>query len=176
VVDAHTGDLHFGAGAARVSVPGLSESRAIRIEQDVLGANNQVAQQNRAHFHAHGVRALNLVSSPGSGKTTLLCATIRALQQQHRIAAIFLDAGADHCHHRQPVPVSHVGAVDRWQQLAKNPVRLFAGLHQRLLRAHPRLEAGRRNQAIGTHLHANGAAGVEQQKFFATHARLPLFG
>ena len=82
-VDARTGDLHFGAGAARVSVPGLSESRAIRIEQDVLGANNQVAQQNRAHFHAHGVRALNLVSSPGSGKTTLLCATIRALQQQH---------------------------------------------------------------------------------------------
>lgn len=82
-VDARTGDLHFGAGAARVSVPGLSESRAIRIEQDVLGANNQVAQHNRAHFHAHGVRALNLVSSPGSGKTTLLCATIRALQQQH---------------------------------------------------------------------------------------------
>ena len=93
VVDARTGDLHFGAGAARVSVPGLSESRAIRIEQDVLGANNQVAQQNRAHFHAHGVRALNLVSSPGSGKTTLLCATIRALQQQHPelpLAVIFI--------------------------------------------------------------------------------------
>ncbi|MCO5109942.1 MAG: hydrogenase nickel incorporation protein HypB [Burkholderiaceae bacterium] len=83
VVDARTGDLHFGAGAARVSVPGLSESRAIRIEQDVLGANNQVAQHNRAHFRSHGVRAFNLVSSPGSGKTTLLCATIRALQQQH---------------------------------------------------------------------------------------------
>lgn len=82
-VDARTGDLHFGAGAARVSVPGLSEARTLRIEQDVLGANNQVAQHNRAHFHAHGVRALNLVSSPGSGKTTLLCATIRALQQQH---------------------------------------------------------------------------------------------
>ena len=64
-------------------MPGLSESRAIGIEEDVLGANNQVAQQNRAHFHAHGVRALNLVSSPGSGKTTLLCATIRAMQQQH---------------------------------------------------------------------------------------------
>jgi len=83
VVDAQTGDLHFGAGAAHVAVPGLSESRAIRIEQDVLGANNRVAQQNRAHFRSHGVRALNLVSSPGSGKTTLLCATIRALQQGH---------------------------------------------------------------------------------------------
>ena len=76
-----TGDLHFGAGAARVSVPGLSQERTITIEQDVLGANNAIATQNRAHFAAHGVRALNLVSSPGSGKTTLLCATIHALKQ-----------------------------------------------------------------------------------------------
>ncbi len=76
-----TGDLHFGAGAARVSVPGLSQQRTIKIEEDVLGANNAVATQNRAHFAAHGVRALNLVSSPGSGKTTLLCATIHALKQ-----------------------------------------------------------------------------------------------
>jgi hydrogenase nickel incorporation protein HypB len=75
-----TGDLHFGAGAARVSVPGLSQQRTIKIEEDVLGANNAVATQNRAHFAAHGVRALNLVSSPGSGKTTLLCATIEALK------------------------------------------------------------------------------------------------
>jgi hydrogenase nickel incorporation protein HypB len=75
-----TGDLHFGAGAARVSVPGLTQQRTIKIEEDVLGANNAVATQNRAHFAAHGVRALNLVSSPGSGKTTLLCATIHALK------------------------------------------------------------------------------------------------
>ena len=75
-----TGDLHFGAGAAKVSVPGLTQQRTIKIEEDVLGANNTVATQNRAHFAAHGVRALNLVSSPGSGKTTLLCATIHALK------------------------------------------------------------------------------------------------
>ena len=75
-----TGDLHFGAGAARVSVPGLTQQRTIKIEEDVLGANNTVATHNRAHFAAHGVRALNLVSSPGSGKTTLLCATIHALK------------------------------------------------------------------------------------------------
>jgi hydrogenase nickel incorporation protein HypB len=75
-----TGDLHFGAGAARVSVPGLTQQRTIKIEEDVLGANNAIATQNRAHFAAHGVRALNLVSSPGSGKTTLLCATIHALK------------------------------------------------------------------------------------------------
>jgi hydrogenase nickel incorporation protein HypB len=81
-VHPHTGDLHFGAGAARVSVPGMSQERAIQIEVDVLGANKAVAQQNRAHFASHGVSAFNLVSSPGSGKTTLLCASIEALRKR----------------------------------------------------------------------------------------------
>jgi hydrogenase nickel incorporation protein HypB len=80
VVKAENGDLHFGAGAARVSVPGMSQARAIKLETDILGANNRIAHQNRHHFEAHGVTALNLVSSPGSGKTTLLCATIEALK------------------------------------------------------------------------------------------------
>ncbi len=81
-VNPANGDLHFGAGAARVSVPGMSQARAIKLETDILGANNRVAQQNREHFEAHGVTALNLVSSPGSGKTTLLCATIEALKER----------------------------------------------------------------------------------------------
>jgi hydrogenase nickel incorporation protein HypB len=81
-VHAETGDLHYGAGAARVSVPGMSQARAIKIEEDVLGANNRIAAQNRAHFMSHQVTAYNLVSSPGSGKTTLLCATIEALKQR----------------------------------------------------------------------------------------------
>ena len=84
------GDLHFGAGAARVSVPGLSQARAIKLETDILGANNRIAHQNRHHFEAHGVTVLNLVSSPGSGKTTLLCATIEALKarQPHLPVAV----------------------------------------------------------------------------------------
>lgn len=81
-IDQVSGDLHFGAGAARVSVPGMSQTRAIKLETDILGANNQIAHQNRQHFEAHGVTALNLVSSPGSGKTTLLCATIEALKSR----------------------------------------------------------------------------------------------
>ncbi len=81
-VQPHTGDLHFGTGAARVSVPGMSQERTIQLEVDVLGANQAVALQNRAHFAAHGVHAFNLVSSPGSGKTTLLCASIEALRQR----------------------------------------------------------------------------------------------
>jgi len=76
------GDLDFGANAARVSVPGLSSARAIKLEVDVLAANDRVARANRAHFRAHGVVAYNLVSSPGSGKTTLLVATIEALRRR----------------------------------------------------------------------------------------------
>ena len=78
-----TGDLHYGNGPARASVAGLSQSRTVKIEADVLGANQRLADRNRAHFAAHGVTAYNLVSSPGAGKTTLLCATIDALRQRH---------------------------------------------------------------------------------------------
>lgn len=80
-VNPASGDLHYGVGAAGVSVPGMSQARAIRIEQDVLGKNNRHAAHNREHFAGHAILALNLVSSPGSGKTTLLCATIKALQE-----------------------------------------------------------------------------------------------
>ena len=75
-------DLHFGAGPAGVSVPGLSQTRTLKLEADVLGANQRIADANRQHFDGHGVRAFNLVSSPGSGKTSLLCATLVALQQR----------------------------------------------------------------------------------------------
>jgi hydrogenase nickel incorporation protein HypB len=98
-VDPATGDLHFGVGAARVSVPGMSAARAIRLEEDVLGANDRVARANREHFRAHGVTALNLVSSPGSGKTTLLCATIGALARRQpalRLAVIEGDQQTTH--------------------------------------------------------------------------------
>ena len=79
-LESPNGDLHYGAGAARLSVPGLSQARVIHMEANVLGENQRLAVRNRAHFSAHGVSALNLVSSPGSGKTTLLCASIAALK------------------------------------------------------------------------------------------------
>jgi hydrogenase nickel incorporation protein HypB len=82
VAVAANGDLHYGAGSARVSVPGMSAERAIQLEADVLGANKRLAARNRSHFQGHGIAAYNLVSSPGSGKTTLLCATIEALRRR----------------------------------------------------------------------------------------------
>ncbi len=79
-VETGGGNLHYGVGAARLSVPGITQARAIHMEADVLGENKRLASRNRAHFAAHGVSAFNLVSSPGSGKTTLLCASINALK------------------------------------------------------------------------------------------------
>ncbi len=34
------GDLDFGAGPAHAHAPGLSQSRMVRIEQDILAKNN----------------------------------------------------------------------------------------------------------------------------------------
>lgn len=83
VVPDAKGDLHYGLGAATAHVPGLGHERTIKLEADVLGANQRLADHNRAHFASHGVTAYNLVSGPGSGKTTLLCATIMALQKRN---------------------------------------------------------------------------------------------
>lgn len=64
------------------------ESRLLRVEQDILSKNNQLAAHNREHFARAGVLALNLVSSPGAGKTTLLVKTLERLQGEVPCAVI----------------------------------------------------------------------------------------
>jgi hydrogenase nickel incorporation protein HypB len=71
--------LHFGTGPAHAHAPGLSQAQMVKIERDILGKNDARADQNRAWLRAHGIFALNLVSSPGSGKTSLLVSTLEAL-------------------------------------------------------------------------------------------------
>ncbi len=68
--------------ATETVAPEPETERTIKLEADILGANQRLADRNRAHFFAHRVTAYNLVSSPGSGKTTLLCATIDALRKR----------------------------------------------------------------------------------------------
>ena len=74
--------------AAQSHAPGLSPSRMVQIEQNILAKNNQYAHENRRYFSEHGLLALNLVSSPGSGKTTLLTETIMRLKDDISIAVI----------------------------------------------------------------------------------------
>lgn len=70
---------HYGEGPAGTSVPGMSQSRIVQVEQDILSKNNAYAAANRQVFSERGILALNLVSSPGSGKTTLLVKTIEIM-------------------------------------------------------------------------------------------------
>lgn len=80
--------LDFGQGPAGAHAPGLSQSRMVQIEADILGQNNDYAEANRQKFKAQGILALNLVSSPGSGKTTLLVKTIEQLKKELSIQVI----------------------------------------------------------------------------------------
>ena len=68
--------------------PGVSKTRIVQIEMDILSKNDTLAARNREAFHAAGHFTLNIVSSPGSGKTTLLERTIRDLRAAYPVAVI----------------------------------------------------------------------------------------
>jgi hydrogenase nickel incorporation protein HypB len=87
--------IDFGAGPAGTHAPGMSQARMVKIERDILAKNNGYADENRRYLSAHGIFALNLVSSPGSGKTTLLVKTITALNGAHPLAVIEGDQQTD---------------------------------------------------------------------------------
>lgn len=76
------GHPHSGIGAVHSHAGRVTQSRMVRIEQDILAKNNAHAGKNREFFKERGILALNLVSSPGSGKTALLVRTIAALDGQ----------------------------------------------------------------------------------------------
>jgi len=65
-----------------------SGREAITVLHGLLHENDHTALHNREHFNAHGVVAINLMSSPGAGKTSLLESTIKALGDEFRIAVI----------------------------------------------------------------------------------------
>lgn len=63
-------------------------TETIPVLEDLLAENDRTAAHVREHLDAHGVLAINLMSSPGAGKTSLLEATIAALPPGLRIAVI----------------------------------------------------------------------------------------
>lgn len=79
---------HYGKGPAHAHAPGLSQSRMVQIETDILSKNNEYAAANRRFFAEHGMLALNLVSSPGSGKTSLLTKTIEDIKDRFSLSVI----------------------------------------------------------------------------------------
>ncbi|WP_237573414.1 hydrogenase nickel incorporation protein HypB [Mycolicibacterium lacusdiani] len=77
----HTG---YATGSQRVSVL-----------ESIFAENDSTAALNRSAFERHGVRALNLMSSPGSGKTTVLASTLDELNGDIAIGIIEGDIATD---------------------------------------------------------------------------------
>jgi hydrogenase nickel incorporation protein HypB len=54
----------------------------------ILGENDRTAAANRADFDNHGVRVVNVMSSPGAGKTMLLRRTLEQFGDARRIGIV----------------------------------------------------------------------------------------
>ncbi len=70
-------------------------THTVTVMRDILDQNSAQAGHNRAHFDAHGLLALNLMSAPGSGKTALLERTIDELADRFSCAVIEGDLATD---------------------------------------------------------------------------------
>jgi hydrogenase nickel incorporation protein HypB len=60
----------------------------IKVLKDILGANEQLAANNRELLDSNKVFAVNIMASPGAGKTSVVLQTIRALKDKVRIGVI----------------------------------------------------------------------------------------
>ena len=60
----------------------------IKVLQNILDANDQIANRNRQVLDKNKVLAINIMSSPGAGKTSLILQTIDRLKDRVRIAVI----------------------------------------------------------------------------------------
>ena len=54
----------------------------VKVYQDILEANDSLAEMNRKKFKEQGILVVNLIGSPGCGKTTLLEKTLAALRER----------------------------------------------------------------------------------------------
>jgi hydrogenase nickel incorporation protein HypB len=60
----------------------------VSIAQNILAANDTIAQEIQQSLAARSIRTINLMSSPGAGKTTLLERTLERLRGQLSIGVI----------------------------------------------------------------------------------------
>lgn len=63
-------------------------AQRIPIVENILSANDRLAEENRARLDAAGVFAVNLMASPGAGKTSLIEQTLPRLSDRLRAAVV----------------------------------------------------------------------------------------
>lgn len=60
----------------------------IRVVQNVMSANDEIAARNRSMLDSFGILALNIMASPGAGKTSVIMNTIERLDGRLRFGVI----------------------------------------------------------------------------------------
>lgn len=63
-------------------------TRRVAVVEEILSANDRLADENRARLDDAGVFAINLMASPGAGKTSLIVRTVEALRGRVRMAVV----------------------------------------------------------------------------------------
>jgi hydrogenase nickel incorporation protein HypB len=69
--------------------------KTLNVNEDILGANDMLAENLRGRFEASKVFVMNLMSSPGAGKTSVILKIIEALSGKHKIGVIEGDIASD---------------------------------------------------------------------------------
>lgn len=60
----------------------------IPIVENILSANDRLADENRARIDAKGVFSINLMASPGAGKTSMIEQTLARIADKLRVAVV----------------------------------------------------------------------------------------
>ena len=60
----------------------------IQIVENILSANDRIAEENQELFNSMNILAVNIMASPGAGKTSVILQTIRSLSPDIKIAVI----------------------------------------------------------------------------------------
>lgn len=63
-------------------------SSKIKIVENILDANDQIAKENSNIFKKHKIFTVNIMASPGAGKTSLILKTIHYLAKDLRLGVI----------------------------------------------------------------------------------------
>jgi hydrogenase nickel incorporation protein HypB len=63
-------------------------TQRIPVVENILNANDRLAEENRSRLDAAGVFAINLMASPGAGKTSVIEQTLPRLKDRLRVAAV----------------------------------------------------------------------------------------
>jgi hydrogenase nickel incorporation protein HypB len=69
--------------------------KTLNVNEDILSANDKLANNLKARFEGSRVFVMNLMSSPGAGKTSVILRIIEALADSHKIGVIEGDIASD---------------------------------------------------------------------------------